>query len=90
MTISGGDSILYANIAVNLTNDDLIISDLDIYAGQNAYPLNEDGNNSISFEDFDVSLDNLNVKSYEVDWVDWFSRTNFIIHVQVCPEALIP
>ena len=90
MTISGGDSILYANIAVNLTNDDLIISALDIYAGQNAYPLNEDGNNSISFEDFDVSLDNLNVKSYEVDWVDWFSTTNFIIHVQVCPEALIP
>lgn len=90
VTVSGGDSVLYGSITVNLTKQELSITEIDIYAGETAYPLDTSGNPTIAFDEFDVSLNNLNEKSYSVNWIDWFDETNFIIHVKVCPEEILP
>ncbi len=89
INISGGDGILYANITVNLSKQELSITDLDIYAGETAYPLDDYGDASIAFDEFDLNLDGMNVKTYTVNWLDWFDETNFILHVKVCPEEIL-
>ena len=90
VTVSGGDSVLYGSISVNLTKQELSITEINIYAGETPYPLNDLGNPTISFDEFDISLNDLNEKSYSVNWLDWYDQTNFIIHVKVCPEEILP
>lgn len=89
MNVYGGDGILYANISVNLSKDELSITDLHIVANETVYPVDNLGNPSIDFEFFDVNLNSMNEKSYSVNWLDWFEQTNFIVHVKVCPEEIL-
>jgi len=90
LTVSGGDSVLYGSISVNLTKQELSIKEIDIYAGKTAYPQDNLGNPTISFDEFDISLNSMNEKTYSVNWLDWYEQTNFIIHVKVCPEEILP
>jgi len=88
--VEGGDSVLYATVSVTLTKQELSITEIDIYAGETSYPLDELGNPTMVFDEFDVSLNSLNEKSYTVTWLDWYDQTNFIVHVKVCPEEILP
>ena len=90
VTVSGGDNVLYGSISVNLTKQELSITEINIYAGETVYPQNEAGNSTIALEEFDISLNNLNEKSYSVNWLPWYNQTNFIVHVKVCPEEILP
>ncbi len=90
LSVSGGDSVLYGSISVNLTKQELSIKEIDIYAGKTAYPQDDSGNPTISFDEFDISLNSINEKTYSVNWLDWYEQTNFIIHVKVCPEEILP
>ena len=89
MTVSGGDSVLYANVTVSLSKQELSITELHIYAGETIYPLDDAGNKTIAFDNFDLSLNSMNEKTYTVNWLDWFDETNFIVHVKVCPEEIL-
>lgn len=83
--VTGGDGRFYGQVTVNLTNPGLTITDLDIYAGSEPYPADTNGDPTISFDAFDIGLDNLNVQTYQVYWLDWYDNTNFIVHASVCP-----
>lgn len=89
MTISGGDSILYADIEVSLSKQELSITDIHIVANETVYPIDENGQASIDFDNFDVNLNSMNEKTYSVTWLDWFEETYFIVHVKVCPEEIL-
>lgn len=89
MTVSGGDSVLYASVTVSLSKQELSITELHIYAGETIYPLDDAGNRTIAFDNFDLNLNSMNEKTYTVNWLDWFDETNFIVHVKVCPEEIL-
>jgi len=88
--VEGGDSVLYATVSVTLTKQELSITEIDIYAGETSYPIDDSGNPTMVFDEFDVSLNSMNEKSYTVTWLDWYDQTNFIVHVKVCPEEILP
>ncbi len=89
INVSGGDSVLYASISINLSKQELSITDIDIYADETTYPLDDSGAPTIAFDQFDISLNSMNEKTYNVNWFDWFDQTNFIVHVKVCPEEIL-
>ena len=89
MTISGGDSILYADIEVTLSKQELSITDIHIVANETLYPIDDNGQASIAFDNFDVNLNSMNEKTNSVTWLDWFKETYFIVHVKVCPEEIL-
>jgi hypothetical protein len=84
--IAGGDGILYADISVTLTNTELSIHEFSFYSGSAAYPMDSNGNESIAFEDFDISLSNLDTNTYSVNNLDWEEASYFITHLKVCPR----
>lgn len=89
ITVSGGDSILYASVSVTLSKEELSITELYIYAGETMYPLDDAGNPTMAYDSFDLSLNSLNEKSYTINWLDWFEETNFIVRAKVCPEEIL-
>ncbi len=89
INVSGGATVLYGNVSVSLSKQELSISELHIYAGETIYPLDDAGNRTIAFDTFDLNLNSMNEKTYTVNWLDWFDETNFIVHVKVCPEEIL-
>jgi len=63
-----------------------MIKEFSLYSGISAYPLDSNGNESIAFEDFDISLSNLDTNTYTVNNLDWEEASYFITHLKVCPR----
>lgn len=86
MHIAGNGGSLYADLNITLSNRELMIKEFSLYSGNDAYPLDQNGKESIAFEDFDISLSNLNTSSYTVNNLDWEDASYFITHIKVCPK----
>ncbi len=86
MHIAGMDGILHADLNITLSNKELMIKEFSLYSGISAYPLDSNGNESIAFEDFDISLSNLDTNTYTVNNLDWEEASYFITHLKVCPR----
>ena len=84
--VSGGDGMPYANITVTLTNSELMIEEFNFYVGESSYPLDQNGQESINPDDFDLSISALNTSSYSVNNIEWYDASFFISHIKVCPK----
>ncbi|UCE94106.1 MAG: hypothetical protein JSV73_02150 [Flavobacteriaceae bacterium] len=90
LNVQGGDGKLYAKVDIVLNNQDLSITDINLYFGSGKYPLDERGQTTLSSDAFDINLTDLNQKSFSATWIEWDPESYFIAHVKVCPEALLP
>ncbi|MCA0931630.1 hypothetical protein LCM02_04140 [Lutimonas saemankumensis] len=90
LNVQGGDGKLYAKVDIVLNNQDLSITDVNLYFGSSKYPLDERGQPTISSDAFDINLTGLNEKSFSATWIEWDPESYFIAHVKVCPEASLP
>jgi len=84
--VVGIDGLLSADLNITLSNKELMIKEFSLYSGNDAYPLDSNGNESIAFEDFDISLSNLDTNTYSVNNLDWEEASYFITHLKVCPR----
>jgi hypothetical protein len=84
--VTGGDGRPFANVTVSLTNPDVMIHEFNFFVGETAYPLDQNEQESIDFEDFDISLSGLNTSSYSVNNIEWYDASYFISHIKVCPK----
>ena len=86
MHIAGAEGNLYADLSITISNSELMIKEFSLYAGIDAYPLDKNGAESIAFEDFDISLTDLNTNTYAVNNLDWGEASYFITHLKICPR----
>ena len=89
ITISAGDSQATAKIAY-VINSDLIISDLNLYVGTDAYPLDTNDKQTISFEYYNYSFNDFGV-DYSINNIAWpLTDLYFIAQATVCPSEVKP
>ncbi len=86
INISGKEGSLNANIRISLSTTELIIKKFALYSGNQAYPVNQHGQESINHEDFDISISNLNASTYAVNNISWNDAAYFITHIKLCPR----
>lgn len=84
--VSGGDGMPYADITVSMTNSELMIEEFNFFVGESSYPIDENGQESINPDDFDISISDMNTSSYSVSNIDWYDASFFISHIKVCPK----
>lgn len=88
--IAGGDGRLYADIQIDISHENLNITDLDLYVGSGPFPIDIEGNPTLSKNYFDISLLGLNDKTYAIQAIEWGLESYFIAHVKVCPDPALP
>jgi len=89
ITISAGDSQAIAKIAY-VINSDLIISDLNLYVGTNAYPMDTNDKQTISFEYFNYSFNDFGI-DHSINNIAWpLTDVFFIAQATVCSSEVKP
>lgn len=89
ITISAGDSQATATISY-VINNDLIISDLNLYVGTDAYPLDANDKQTISFEYYNYSFNDFGV-DHSINNIAWpVTDVYFIAQASVCPSEVKP
>jgi hypothetical protein len=84
ITITAGDSQATATIAYKINND-LIISDLNLYVGTDPYPLNTNAMQTISSEYFTYSFSDFG-PDHSINNISWpLTDVYFIAQASVCP-----
>ena len=89
ITISAGDSQAIATIAY-VINNDLIIDDLNLYVGTDAYPMDINDRQTISFEYFNYSYNDFGI-DHSINNIAWpLTDVYFIAQASVCPLEVQP
>ncbi len=89
ITITAGDSQAIATIAY-VINNDLIISDLNLYVGKVPYPLDTNDMQTISFEYFNYSFNDFGI-DHSINNIAWpLTDVYFIAQASVCPLEVKP
>lgn len=90
ITISAGDSQALAKIKYVINNSDLVLSDINLYLGLGAYPIDENDNETISFDYFNYSIHDFGTDR-SIDNIPWpLDDVYFIAQATVCSREALP
>ena len=84
ITIMAGDSEASATVKYILDIEEWTIEDIQLYVGQEPYPINSDNGQGLVLENFNYSLEDFDA-SHMIHHIMWPLEGYFIAYAKICP-----